>query len=188
MDFDKVIESRKSVRKFSTKKPDWRDIIECINAARYAPMAGNNYTLKFIIVNNKEKIKKIADCCQQPFVGTTDYVVVACTDSKRTKNAYGQFAEKFCRQQAGAAIQNFLLKIVEKGLASCMVGYFAEDIIKNELKIPENITIEAILPIGYESKAKGGKTKKRLKIDINRILYFNKYGNKKMKTSKIDPY
>jgi nitroreductase len=60
MDLSKAIRSRKSVKKFSTKKPDWRDIIECVDAARYAPMAGNNYSLKFIIIDDKETIEKIS--------------------------------------------------------------------------------------------------------------------------------
>ena len=58
MELGKAIQNRHSVRKFSNKKPNWRTIIECIDSARYAPMAGNNYTLKFILVDNEEKIKK----------------------------------------------------------------------------------------------------------------------------------
>ena len=55
MELDKAIKSRKSVRKFTSKKPNWRDIVECIDAARYAPMAGNNYTLKFIVIDNSNE-------------------------------------------------------------------------------------------------------------------------------------
>ena len=48
MDLDKAIKSRKSVRHFADKKPNWRDIIECIDAARFAPMAGNLFPLKYM--------------------------------------------------------------------------------------------------------------------------------------------
>lgn len=180
MQLNKVIQSRKSVRKFKDKKPDWRDIIECIDSARYAPMAGNNFSLKFILISNKEKIQKIADATQQSFVGTAHYIVVVCSNPSRTKNAYEERGEKFLKQQAGASIQNFLLKVQEVGLATCWIGYFVESIIKRELKIPENINVEALFPIGYEF----GKTKEKTKIDIDRILYFEKYGNKKMKNPK----
>jgi len=60
MEFDKLIKSRKSVKKFKDKKPDWRDIIECIDSARYAPMAGNDFTLKFILIDDKEKIQRLS--------------------------------------------------------------------------------------------------------------------------------
>jgi len=180
MDLDKAIQSRKSVRKFKDKKPDWRDIIECIDAVRYAPMAGNNFTLKFILVDDKEKIQKITDAAQQPFISQAKYVVVVCSNTSRPVNAYGKKGEIFCRQQAGAAIQNFLLKIQEAGLSTCWIGYFVENQIKRELKIPDNIQIEAVFPIGHEFE----KQRTKRKIDIDRILYFNKYGNKKMKNPK----
>ncbi len=181
MDLDKAIKSRKSVRKFKNKKPDWREIIECIDFARYTPMAGNNFTVKFILVDDKEKIQKISDSAQQPFISQAKYVVVVCSDPSRPKNAFGKRSEAFVRQQAGAAIQNFLLKIQEIGLSTCWVGYFVEEQIKRELKIPEGVQIEAVLPIGYEFEKQ--KTR-RVKIDLDRILYFNKYKNKKMKSPK----
>jgi len=111
MHLGKVIQERKSVRKFSKKKPDWRDIIECIDVTRFAPMAGNNFSLKFIIVDDPKTIQKLADASQQDFIATAPYVVVVCTDSTRTVNAYKERGEMYCRQQAGAAIQNFLLRI-----------------------------------------------------------------------------
>jgi len=180
MDLDKAIKSRQSVRKFSSKKPDWRDIIECIDSVRYAPMAGNYFSLKFIVVDDKKKIEKLAEAAQQDFILKAQYVVVVCTNPKTTLNAYEERGKIYCRQQAGAAIQNFLLKIQEKGLSTCWVGYFVDEQIKNELKIPANINVEAIFPIGYEL----GKTRKKSKINIDHILFFNKYKEKKMKKPK----
>lgn len=180
MNLTKAIQNRHSVRKFKDKKPSWKKIIECMDAVRYAPMAGNNFTLKLILVNDAKRIQKIAEACQQPFVGQANYIVVICSDPSRPKNAYEKKGEIFTRQQAGAAIQNFLLKLEEAGLATCWVGYFAEELIKRELKIPSKIQVEAIFPIGYEYL----KPRKRLKIELDRILYFNTYKNKKMKKIK----
>ncbi len=180
MQLNKAIKSRKSVRKFKSKKPDWRDIIECIDAARYTPMAGGIYSLKFILVDDAEKIQKLRDAAQQDFVGQTKYVVVVCTAPSRVINSYGKRGKRYCRQQAGAAIQNFLLSIEEKGLSTCWVGAFVDNQIKSILKIPEEVNVEAIFPIGYEM----GKKTRRKKINLDNILYFNKYKNKKMKPVK----
>ncbi len=177
MELSKAIQSRQSIRKFSDKKPDWKEIIECIDACRYAPMAGNNFSLKFVLVDDKERIQKLGECCQQSFVSTAHYIVVVCTIPERTTLAYEEFAEKFLRQQAGAAIQNFLLEVTSKDLATCWVGYFVEELVKSELKIPANAKVEALFPIGYEYS----KTKPKKKINIDNILYFNKYGEKQMK-------
>jgi len=178
MELDKAIKSRQSVRKFKSKKPNWRNIITAIDCARYAPMAGNNFTLKFIIVEDKEKIQKISDACQQDFVSQAQYLVVVCSNPSRTINSYGKQGETYFRQQAGAGIQNFILKLTELGLSTCWVGHFIESQIKRELKIPENVYVESVLPIGYEYEKP--RTRKE-KIDLDSILYFEKYGNKKMK-------
>ena len=181
MNLDKAIQNRRSVRKYKDKKPDWRKIIECIDSARYAPMAGGIYSLKFIFIDEKEIIQKLADAAQQHFIAKAPYVVVVCTNPSMTINSYNQRGIMYCRQQAGAAIQNFLLKIEEKGLATCWVGAFEERLVKEALKIPDNIDVEAIFPIGYEAIK---PITRKVKIDLDNILYFNKYKNKKMKTPK----
>lgn len=182
MELEKAIQKRRSVRKFDIKKkPDWRNIIECIDSARYAPMAGNNYTLKFIMIDDEKKIEKISESCQQPFISEAKFVVVVCSNPSRTENLYGESGKVFCRQQAGAAIENFLLSIEEFGLATCWVGSFVEEQIKKELGIPDNVNIEGVFPIGYEAEK---PRVKHAKIELDRILYFNRYGDKKMKHPK----
>lgn len=182
MQLDEAIQKRKSVRKFKDKKPDWRDIIECIDAARYAPMAGGYYTIRFILVDDAQTIQRLADAAQQNWIADTKYIIVVCSDAKRPTKDYEQGAV-FARQQAGAAIQNILLKIEEKGLSTCWVGYFVEEIVKRLLTIPNDIQVEALLPVGYEFR----KEQPKRKINLDEILYFYKYKNKKMrKIPKID--
>jgi len=176
MQLDKAIQERKSVKRFKEKKPDWRDIIECIDSARYAPMAGNIFSMRFILIEDKDVIQKIADAAQQDFVAQAKYVVVACSRPKQTVNAYGSQGKIYCRQQAGAAIQNFLLSIEQKGLATCWVGHFVERMIKQALQIPGDIDVEAVFPIGYQLDK---KFTKKTKTDLDRALFFHKYGNKR---------
>jgi len=183
MDAEKAIKERKSIRGFSDKKPNWKDIIECIDAARYAPMAGNTFSLRFILVDDREVIKKIAEAAQQDFIADCQYLVAVCTDPILTQNAYEERGTRYLRQQAGAAIENFLLMIQEKGLSTCWVGHFVDYLVREALKIPEGIDVEAVFPIGYESVEKGKAKRKRPKIDLDNVLYFNEWKNKKMKKS-----
>lgn len=177
-----AIKKRKSVKKFSDKKPNWRDIVECIDSARYSPMAGNNFSLRFILISDPKKIQKIADASQQPFISQAQYVVAVYSDPSITINKFEKRGEIYLRQQAGAGIQNFLLMIQKKGLSTCWVGHFVDSIIKKELGISAGVNLEAVFPIGYEL----GKTSKRRKIELDRILYFDKSGNKRMKSLKVD--
>lgn len=196
MELQDAIKERRSVRVFSDKKPDWRDIIEIIDQARHAPMAGNDFTLKFIVVSDEKVISKVAEACQQPFVGEAKYLIVVCSDTKRAENQFGERAQTFLRQQAGAAIQNILLSVTEKGLATCWVGYFVEEQVKRELKLiptttqinqkiaPVTVQIEAILPIGYESRAQEHKRQKKKKTELQNILFFNRWGEERMRPPK----
>jgi nitroreductase len=133
------------------------------------------------MVRDKETINKLSEAAQQDFVSNAKCIVVFISDPKITINAYGEKkGEIYSRQQAGAAIQNFLLKIVEAGLSTCWTGYFVEEIVKRILKIPENYNVEGIFPIGYESS----KSSPKRKISLENTLFFEKYGQKKIKPDK----
>jgi nitroreductase len=181
MDTIKAIQSRKSVRKYKNKKPDWRDILEAINSARYAPMAGGTFTLKFIVIDKKETISEIAKYSEQEFIQDAKYLVAFVSDPKKTEILYKERGERYMRQQAGAAIQNFILHLTNVGLSTCWIGHFNDEKIKKLLKIPDSKEIEAIITIGYE-KTKSKKTKEKGAID--KILYFNEWDNKRMREIK----
>ncbi len=173
MEFDKVIESRHSVRNFKKgKKPNYQDIISAIDSARQGPLAGNQPSLKYIIITEKEKIKELSEACQQDFIKDVEYCVVVCSDKKFLKKSYYERGEIYARQEAGAAIGTILLKLTELGLSSCWVGAFADEIVKRILKIPAPVDVEAILPIGYEM----GKVKKKFKPELDSMIFYDGYG------------
>jgi len=173
MDFDKVIEQRHSVRDFKKdKKPDYRDIISAIESATKAPLAGNISAIRYILIQDKEKIKELANAAQQSFIAQTSYVVIVISDKKSLVRSYYKRGEMYARQQAGAAIENFLLKITELGLASCWIGAFSDETVRRIAEIPDEFDIEAMLPIGYEM----GKGKQQRKAELDHVLSFDGYG------------
>ncbi len=181
MQLQDAIKKRKSVRRYLDKKPDWRKIIRAIDMARFAPIAGN-FVLRFILVSDEKKITKLAKAAQQSFVGTAKYVVVAVSDDSKLVRSYGDRGLRFSPQQAGAAIENFLLALTEQDLVTTWVGYFYDEQVKDILDIPNDLSVEAIFPIGKETKI---KTSEKRKIDLENILYFDKWKNKKMTPQTI---
>lgn len=181
MDTIKAIQSRSSVRKYKDKKPDWRDILEAINSARFAPMAGGVFTLKFILIDKPEIMQDIAKWSEQEFIQDASYAVAFVSDPKKTELLYKERGEKYQRQQAGASIQNFMLHLTDVGISTCWIGHFNDEKIKKLLKIPEDQEIEAIITIGY------GKFKpkpKKEKGDTDKIFFFNEWDNKRMREPK----
>ena len=176
MDFDKTIKTRASIRNYSDKEVKHDKIIDAIEAASLAPSPGNLSFLKYIIVDDEETKTKIAQACQQYFISSAPFLVVICSEKDNVERMYDKRANIYLRQTAGASIENFLLKITEMKLASCWIGAFSETTIKNILKIPEDVEVEAILPIAYPSKT--DKSKQKPKPNLGNIVFFEKYGNK----------
>jgi len=184
MEFDELLKERKSVRNYSTKAVSFGDIVRVCEAARYSPMAGNIYTIRLIVVGNKETKAKLAGAAlEQEFVADAPYVIVVCSDLANLARSYGARAEIYSRQQAGAAIENMLLKVTELGLATCWIGAFDDNAVKRILNIPEKIQVEAILPIANPL----GKTTQKKKPELKQILYFEKWGQGTVKPIKKVP-
>jgi nitroreductase len=173
-----AIEGRKSVRRFHHKKPDWRKIIRAIDMARYAPSAGGQFVTKFILVSDEDKIAKITEATQQDFVGEAQYLVVVVSDETSLVRSYEERGKRYCASQSGAAIQNFLLALVEQKLVTTWVGHFYDEQVKDVLGVSDKMNIEAIFPIGVETAR---KTAVKNKTKLDNILFFDSYGNRKMK-------
>ena len=183
MDLDKTLKTRASIRNYSDKSIKYDKIIDAIEAANLAPSPNNLPILKFLIVEDKETIEKITQACQQLFIKKAQVLVVVCSNSKNVDRLFDKRADKYIKQHAGAAIENFLLKITDMKLASCWIGAFSEVTIKNTLKIPDDIEVQAVLPIAYPHKT--DKTKQKPKPNLGNIVFFEEYGNKYKKKPRM---
>ena len=61
MEFNEVIKKRASVRSYALKKPNIELVIKAIESSNLAPSPGNLDILRWMIVENKEKIAKMFD-------------------------------------------------------------------------------------------------------------------------------
>ncbi len=172
MEFDSVIKKRTSVNSFKDKKPSWKAVLEAIDFANQAPFAGNNNNLKFIIIENEETINKIAKHTEQLWINKVKILVVICSNIKIVEKLYHERGKIYAKQQAGAAIENLLLKITDLNLSACWVGAFKDLMIKRILKIPKDTEVEAIIPIGYEET----KTQKKRKMDLENTIFWEHWG------------
>lgn len=165
MDLDKAIANRRSVRSFKEKSASWKQVIEAIDAAVQAPFAGNNNHLSFIVVEDSGMIRKIAEDSEQLWIQQAGIVVVVLGDDRHLEHLYGERGRIYGRHQAGAAIQNFLLKMTDLGLSACWVGSYDDDLMRSHLGIPSHLNIEAVIPVGYEKEKPKAKKVRKRKLD-----------------------
>ena len=62
MDFSQVkelIQNRRSVRKYMDKEVSREDIIDIMDCARYAPSDTNSQTWEFLVLTDKQRLKKL---------------------------------------------------------------------------------------------------------------------------------
>ncbi len=175
MDLDSVIEKRHSARTFKNKKASWKSVLEAIDAAIKAPFADNRCHLKFLIIEDKKTIDKIAEFAKQLWINQSSILVLICSDDSNLENMHGERGRVYSRQQSGAAIENFLLKITDLGLSACWIGSYSDELIKELLKIPHHIQIEAIIPIGYEP----GSSKRKRKPALENHLFWETWDQSK---------
>ena len=181
MEFDDVIKLRKSVRSFKNKSASWKIVMEAIDSACHGPFADAKNHLKFIIVENENTIDKLAELSQQKWINTASIAVVVCSDDSILENMHGERGRVYSRQQSGAAIVTLMFKLTDLGMGSCWVGSYDDEKIRKLLSIPENIQIEAIIPVGFEKE----KSKKKTKKDLERALYWENWGKGKRPSFSI---
>ncbi|MEK6888896.1 MAG: nitroreductase family protein [Nanoarchaeota archaeon] len=162
MELNHVLDKRHSVRHFTNKKVPWRDAIEIVDAATKTPIAGGRNHLRCIIIEESETINALAKLADQSWMAHASIIIVITSDDKSLEAMYGDRGRIYSRQQAGAAIQNALLKATDLGIGACWIGAYDDHKIRHLLKISKSSQIEALIPLGYENPSSHKpRTKKR---------------------------
>jgi len=156
---------RRSIRSFTSEDVSDEEIEKILEAARWAPSAGNIQPWEFIVVRNPETKREIARAAlNQTFIEEAPVVIVVCADESRSSWVYGsRGATLYCIQDTAAATENMLLAVCALGLGACWVGAFREDEIKRILKIPRGLRPVAIVPIGHPAERPSPPSKRTLK-------------------------
>lgn len=175
MELDKCIQERRSVRKYMAKKVSWPLISKILDAGVRAPSSGNIQNYNFIVVQNKKKKEEIANAANQLWMIEAPVFIVVCNNKDKIKKFYEEEAEHYSIQNCAASAQNMLLTAYSLGLSTCWVGSYDEIALQRILKLPDNIKIELIITLGYSDM----KPKEPKKFSIDRLTYFEEFGNTK---------
>lgn len=174
MELDEAITNRRSIRKFITKPVEEEKIFKIIDAARWAPSAGNLQEWQFIIVRDKGKKLQLAEAALgQYWISQASVIIVVCTKDDKVLRIYGEVGKrKYIFHDAGLAMQNMLLTAHSLGLGACVVGAFDDEAVARILRVPENVTIHALIPIGYPAE----KPNAPHRINIETMVFFEEHG------------
>jgi nitroreductase len=162
--FKEVLEKRRSIRKYKDTPIPKDKILEILEAARIAPSAGHRQPWHFIVVENKETIKKLA---KQEWAATAPLMIVGLADQAASPT--------WCINDLGIAFEHIVLAATDLGLGTCWMGQSnREELVKSLLDIPDNFKVVALTTLGVSDETPLPKERKSLET----IVSWEKYGLK----------
>lgn len=160
MEAMECMKTRRSCRKFQEKSIPHEILEEVVGTAAYAPSWKNTQITRYIVIEDRDKLRKIAENCVLGFEHNAKIisrcpalVVVTMVKNRSGYEKDGSYttSKEDCWEMfdAGIATQTFCLAAHEKGLGSVIMGIFDEAKIAEVVTIPENQKVAALLAVGY---------------------------------------
>jgi nitroreductase len=173
MDLFEAIEKRRSVRKFKPDQVKEENLKRILEAGRLAPSGGNRQPWYFIVVRDLETKNALAIASNdQKFVAEADTVIVALGDSGVYPKKATSSTRILHKQDPMIAIEHMVLASTALGYGTCWIGAFSEAEIKKILKVPENVTVVALLPVGVPAESPPPRPRK----PFDEIFFRDSYG------------
>ncbi len=145
MDFLEMMKPRFSVRSYNDKPVEKEKLEKILEAGRIAPTGKNLQHQKFIVLESKESMEKLAKCTR--LMGAPVAIIV-CGDKE---NAWTrQYDNKSIEDiDASIATTYMMAEATSLGLATLWMCMFKPEIMKAEFEIPENLVPVNLLLVGY---------------------------------------
>lgn len=171
MEFNELIQTRRSVRSYCSGKTIERSLIEeIIKDTLLAPTWKNSQTGRYYVVDTPDKLSKVKESCLPEFNQKSSSNASALIITSFVKNIAG-YAEGKPNNELGnewgaydLGLQNayLILKSRNLGLDTLIMGIRDADKLREELSIPENEEIVSVIAIGYRDEEPILKPRKNL--------------------------
>ena len=169
-----VVQRRRSVRRYSREPVSDGLLQRLLEAAQLAPSAGNLQARDFIVVRDSNMKHELAEAAYgQFFVSMAPVVLVGCANTARSRAAYGQRAELYAVQDVTIAASYVQLAAEALGVATCWIGAFDEQRIARALRVPEDVRVVLMLPVGYPDENPSA----RPRMDRNQFTHYERWGS-----------
>ena len=148
------------------------DLIKIVLAGIHAPSGKNEQTTSFVIVDDPELLRRIAEIVDKPVCHSAK-AMIACVIDPRPVLGNLSFAVEDC----AAAVENMLLAITALGYATVWLdGVLRRDNLAERigqlLGVPEGQAVRILLPLGVPAEP----GEQREKLPFNQRAWFNRYG------------
>ena len=150
MTFHELARARYSVRNFLDTPIEDEKMSLILEAGRVAPTACNFQPQRIYVAKSAASREKLAQVCRCTFGAPV--ILVVCYDRERDWKNKLMPGYESGETDAAIVCTHMMLQAFELGIGSCWVGYFNADAVKEALGLPENVTVSALLPMGYPAE------------------------------------
>lgn len=165
-DFLSLARRRQSCRKFDgSRQVSEDDLKYCLEAARLAPSACNSQPYKFTACGG-DMAKRVAKCLGvNKFTENASHLIVI---SEGSYNFAASVGSKIKHQDyrsidIGIAAAHLTLAAADRGIDSCIIGWFDEKKLKQLLGIKGDVRL--VIALGYAEEGYPLRDKKRKPLD-----------------------
>jgi len=144
-----IIKQRRSVRFYTDKAINEDKLKKLVEAAIWAPSAGNIHAWNIVIIQRKEDIE-LVKAISPGIAGNPKALMILCADRRKVYGKKGKVERDILsKMDIAIAAQNICLEATELGLGSCIIRLFNQEVVRGLLDLPENITPELVVSLGY---------------------------------------
>lgn len=146
MEFQKLVECRKSIRKYIEADVNREDIEEIIRCAQRAPSWKNSQTGRYYVALSDEARKNVYDALpsyNQNSSANASYIIATCK-----KGISGEGNDMWGAYDLGLQNAYLVLKAKELGYDTLIMGLRDEEKIRELFSIPEDEILLPVIAIG----------------------------------------
>lgn len=179
MEFQKVIETRRSVRNYdASKKVTLENIKTLIESAILAPSWKNSQTARYYCVLSEDKLEQIRSECLPAFnakncKGASALIITAFVKDRagferETGEPSNEIGNGWGIYDLGLHNANLILKATDMGMDTLVMGLRDQDKLRSLLEIDDNQVIVSVIAVGY-AEAEPTKPKRKSVDDITKF-------------------
>jgi len=163
-----AIANRYSCRSYQDRSIEPEKLAQVFEAARLAPSAKNIQDWRFVAVTDAATRRKLAQAANnQMFLAKAGVIIVACSNSDYVMRS----GQAIAPIDVAIALEHICLQATQLALATCWIGSFNPQKVREILGIPSGIAVIELMGIGYPAD----KRKEPSREPIEKILCYEKW-------------
>ncbi len=171
MEYTELINKRRSIRKYDLSKPVSEKVLsKVLEAARLAPSACNIQPVHLIVIRDKKVKEELKEAYSREWFFTAPVIIAGCVDIEAAwKRSYDNFNAAFV--DLTIAFDHLILAAANEGLGTCWVCAFNPAVAEKILRVPSNIKVVALTPLGFPA----GEPAVRIRKELKEMVHYEKF-------------